>query len=259
MSAEVLFLGTGASMGIPVIGCSCTVCQSSSSFNKRMRPSVLLIVDEKHYLIDAGPDFRMQALQHGLTKIDGVIFTHSHYDHIGGLDELRIFYFREKKPLPCLTSQETLEEIRARYHYIMPSMRQDQKYDMKFVFQVLEDNEGNVQFQGLDMQYFSYFQKGMKVTGIRLKDFAYVVDIFDYRDTIFTGLKGVETLIIDGMTWERTTAHLGIFEVIQFVKKIGCGRVYLTHIAHEIDHESTNLKLPYGMELAYDGLKLTLW
>lgn len=259
MTAEALFLGTGASMGIPVIGCTCAVCNSSSQHNRRLRPSLLLEVDGKRYVIDIGPDFRTQAITHGIERLDGVIITHSHYDHIAGLDDLRIYFFREKKPVPCLVSPETLEEIKIRYHYIMPPSQQDTSHVMKFDFQVLEGDFGETTFKGLPLRFFSYFQKGMKVTGIRLKDFAYVVDILDYPESIFQQLEGVKTLVIDGMTWERTAAHLGIVDVIEFAKKIGCERTYLTHVAHETDHDAMNAKLPKGMEMAYDGLKLQLW
>jgi len=259
MSAEALFLGTGASMGIPVIGCDCNVCQSSSPFNKRLRPSLLLIIEKKQYLVDIGPDFRLQALKYQISHLDGVILTHSHYDHIAGLDELRIFYFRENKPVPCLVSPDTLEEIKIRYHYIMPPSLEDKSHVMKFGFQVLEEDEGKTEFEGLPVHYFSYFQTGMKVTGIRVRDFAYVVDILDYSESIFKSLEGVQTLVIDGLSWERTAAHLGIAEVIEFAKKIGCKRTYLTHVAHVTDHELMNIKLPNGMEMAYDGLKLKLW
>ncbi|MCB1074243.1 MAG: MBL fold metallo-hydrolase [Simkania sp.] len=259
MTAAALFLGTGASMGIPVIGCDCAVCNSSLPANKRLRPSLLLTIGDKRYVVDIGPDFRTQALQHQIDRLDGVIITHSHYDHIAGLDELRIYFFREKIPVPCLVSPETLEEIKIRYHYIMPPSQEDVSHVMKFDFQVLEGHEGETTFEGLSLRYFSYFQKGMKVTGIRIKDFAYVVDILEYPESIYKQLEGVQTLVIDGMTWERTAAHLGIQEVIEFAKKIGCEKTYLTHVAHETDHDVMNAKLPNGMEMAYDGLKIRLW
>lgn len=259
MKAEALFLGSGSSMGIPVIGCPCDVCHSSSPFNRRLRPSLLLAIGKKRYVIDVGPDFRAQALQYGIDRLDGVLLTHSHYDHIAGLDELRIYYYREKKPVPCLVSPETLEEIKIRYHYIMPPHERDEAHVTKFKFHVLENDQGETTFEGLKLRYFSYHQKGMKVTGIRIKDFAYVVDILEYSEDIFTALEGVETLVIDGMAWNRTLAHLGIDEVIELVKKVGCQKTYLTHVAHETDHEQTQSKLPEGMQMAYDGLKLELW
>lgn len=258
MTSKAIFLGTGSSMGIPVIGCECSVCRSSSHFNKRLRSSLFLVIEKKRYLIDVGPDFRLQALKHQIHSIDGVILTHSHFDHIGGLDELRIFYYREKKEVPCLVSSETLEEMKVRYHYIISPSSRDREYVTKFKFQVLEQDRGEVMFEGLKLKYFSYFQKGMKVTGIRYRDFAYVVDILEYSKDFFIALEGVETLVIDGTAWKRTLAHLGIDEIIELTRKIGCKKTYLTHIAHEIDHERGEKKLPERMKMAYDGLKLEL-
>lgn len=243
-------------MGVPVIGCNCSVCLSSSPFNKRLRPSILLLIEGRQYLVDVGPDFRFQALKYQIMHLDGVILTHSHYDHIGGLDELRIYYYRNQKPVPCLVSPETFEEIEARYHYVVS---QDKIRGEKFNFQLTEGGQGEMTFEGLDLKYFSYFQKEMKVMGLRIKDFAYVVDILNYEEEIFAALEGVKTLVIDGLAWERTSAHLGICEVIEFAKKVGCETTYLTHIAHETDHEAMNEELPQGMNMAYDGLKLKLW
>jgi len=259
MTAQAVFLGTGASMGVPVIGCHCSVCASSSSFNRRMRSSLLLMVGNKRYLIDVGPDFRVQALRHHIDQLDGVLLTHSHYDHVAGLDDLRIFYLRQKKPLPFALSKETLKELQIRYHYIIHEKEKSGLFSMPFDFQVLEKEVGEMTFEGLDLKYFSYSQRGIKVTGLRFKDFAYVVDILDYDEAIFESLKGLTTLVIDGMSWERTDAHLGIFEVMELVKKVKCRQVYLTHVAHETDHQLTSEQLPQGIAMAYDGLKLRLW
>ncbi|MCP5505998.1 MAG: MBL fold metallo-hydrolase, partial [Chlamydiales bacterium] len=122
---KVLFLGTGGSMGIPYIGCSCRVCTSSNTKNNRLRPSILIEENGKRYLVDSGPDFRAQALKHQIDRIDGLLLTHTHYDHIAGLDELRIYTFIHKKPIPCLLSRESLEELKVRYHYFLPSHEKD--------------------------------------------------------------------------------------------------------------------------------------
>ena len=258
MKGECLFLGTGGSMGIPVIGCHCEVCGSSSLLNRRLRPSALLSLQEKYYLIDVGPDFRMQALKYHIEKLDGLFLTHSHYDHIGGLDDLRIYYFRQKKAIPCLLSRETLEEIKIRYHYMMPPSIKDKAHTTEFNFKILEKDRGEVFFENLQVQYFSYIQKGMKVTGFRFGNMAYVVDILDYSKEIFIALEGVETLVIDGMAWQETLAHLGIPQIIEIAQKIGAKKTYLTHVAHEVEHEQANKNLPEGVEMAYDGLKIGL-
>src|SRR5690349_4696037 len=118
MKAKFLFLGTGGSGGVPLIGCTCDVCRSTSLFNKRLRSAGLLSVGEKHYLIDVGPDFRGQALTHHINRLDGVLITHAHADHIAGIDDLRAYYFLNSKKLSCLASQETFTEIKLRFPYL---------------------------------------------------------------------------------------------------------------------------------------------
>ncbi|MDN3509189.1 MAG: MBL fold metallo-hydrolase [Candidatus Neptunochlamydia sp.] len=255
---KLLFLGSGGSMGIPVIGCKCSVCASNSSFNKRLRPSVLITHEKKRYLIDIGPDYRTQALIHGIDNLDGLLLTHTHYDHIAGLDELRIYTFVQKKPVPCLLSKETLEELKIRYHYFLPLNGSDSAYATKLKFQVLERDQGKTDFEGLPVAYISYDQLGMKVNGFSFGSFAYVTDVFNYKEEIFEALQGIETLIISGRRWEQSKAHLSLEDAIKFSKKTGAKKTYFTHISHEIDHDETNQNLPQGFSLAYDGLELTL-
>ena len=255
---KLLFLGSGGSIGIPVIGCKCPVCTSKSSFNKRLRPSVLLTHNEKRFLVDIGPDYRTQALTYGIDHLDGLLLTHTHYDHIAGLDELRIYTFVQKKPVPCLLSRETLEELKIRYHYFLPPNEGDDVHETKLKFQVLEGDQGKTNFEGLPVTYISYDQLGMKVNGFSFGSFAYVTDVLNYREEIFEALQGIETLIISGRRWEQSKSHLSLEDAIKFSKKTGAKKTYFTHISHEIDHEETNQNLPEGFSLAYDGLELTL-
>ena len=255
---KLLFLGSGGSMGIPVIGCKCAVCSSSSSYNKRLRPSVLITEGKKRYLIDIGPDYRTQALKHGIDTLDGLLLTHTHYDHIAGLDELRIYTFVQKKPIPCLLSRETLEELKIRYHYFLPPFEADEVHATKLKFQILDGDQGSTNFEGLPVTYISYDQLGMKVNGFRLGLLAYVTDILDFEEEVFDSLKGIEILVISGRRWEKSKAHLSLDDAIKFSKKTGAKKTYFTHISHEIDHEETNGTLPEGFSLSYDGLELIL-
>lgn len=255
---KLLFLGSGGSMGIPVIGCNCFVCTSNSSFNKRLRPSVLITHNKKRFLIDIGPDYRAQALMHGIDHLDGLLLTHTHYDHIAGLDELRIYTFVQKKPVPCLLSREALAELKIRYHYLLLPNGDDDVHATKLRFQVLEGDQGETDFEGLPVTYISYDQLGMKVNGFSFGSFAYVTDVLNYKEEIFTALQGIETLIISGRRWEQSKGHLSLKDAIKFSKKTGAKKTYFSHICHEIDHEETNNNLPERFSLAYDGLELTL-
>ena len=245
-------------MGVPIIGCQCVVCLSTSPYDQRLRPSVLLKVRGKQFLIDIGLDYRTQALRYQINTLDGVLLTHTHYDHIAGLDELRIYAFRKKKGVPCLMSKETLEELKVRYHYLFPSDESGDLYKAKLSFQELEGKEGETSFEGLQVRYFSYTQMGMSVTGFRFGNLAYVTDIFEYDVGIFEQLEGVDTLIISAIGWEQSKAHLSMEEVMEFAKKAGVKKTYLTHLSHEVHYEKTLKKLPRGFALAYDGMEISL-
>ena len=256
MKNKLLFLGSGSSTGTPVIGCDCKVCCSPSSFNKRYRPSILLKVGSKNLLVDPGPDIRDQALKHKIKRLEAVIITHVHYDHIGGLDDLRVFYFIEKKPLHCLLSKASFEELKLRffYHFIEPKANNSKT--VRFEYLTLPSLRGIVTFHGLEIQYLTYYQGDMPVLGLRMGRVAYISDIRKYDSTIFEDLKGVETLIVSGLKHTPSPIHFSIQEAIEFANKIGPKKVYLNHINHEVDHETTNAMLPSGVELSYDGLEL---
>jgi len=255
---KLLFLGTGGSMGIPVIGCTCATCASPSPFDKRLRPSILITDGKKRYLVDIGPDYRTQALKFGIDTLAGLLLTHTHYDHIAGLDELRIYTFQQKEAMPCLLSRETLEELKIRYHYFIPPPVIDETHWTNLKFSLLEGNQGEVNFEGLKTSYCTYEQVGMKVNGFRFKKTAYMTDVMEYDDEVFKSMQGIETLIISARRWEKSFAHLSVEEAVKFSKKTSAKKTYFTHISHEIEHEETEENLPDGFFLAYDGLEIEL-
>lgn len=251
---KLLFLGTGGSMGIPVIGCKCQVCQSGASYNHRLRPSALLIANNKRILIDCGPDFKEQALRNQLDWLDGIIVTHAHHDHTAGFDELRIYSLRSHQAIPCLLSSDTLIDLKKRFYYIFEANNLYSTLTAKFQLQVLEKERGNTLFLGIDFSYFSYKQGGMQVNGFRCGNLAYVSDIKEYSDSIFEDLKGVETLVISAVRFSPTPLHFSVDEAVDFARRAGAKKTWLMHIAHELDHEKTNAYLPEDIRMAYDGL-----
>ncbi|PIS02680.1 MAG: MBL fold metallo-hydrolase [Chlamydiae bacterium CG10_big_fil_rev_8_21_14_0_10_42_34] len=252
MRGTFLFLGTGASAGVPVIGCKCATCLSTSPKNKRFRPSGLISVGGTSLLIDIGPDFRSQALQFNVDSVDGLLLTHTHYDHIAGIDEVRVFNIRQKKELPCLLSKESFDELKTRYHYFFNKEGLSAKLD----FQVLESDRGMVDFLGVKIGYCSFTQGGMLVTGFRVGDFAYISDIQKVDDSIFDSLKGVRTLVLSALKPEESHFHLSFDEAVGFSNRVGAKNTWLTHVGHFNDHDALNALLPSGVQVAYDGLQV---
>lgn len=250
MQGSLCFLGTGSSLGVPVIGCKCSTCASEEMKNKRMRASALLQVNKKVFLIDAGPDHRQQALSYGIDHLDGVIITHDHYDHVGGLDDLKVYSYKKNK-LPCLLSKPTFEGIKGRFAYLFSSSV------AFFSCQVVRDLFEKVVFEGVPMECVSFLQAKMQVTGIKIGDLAYISDIKTYDEELITRLKGIKTLVISAARGQPTSMHLSFEEAISFASSIGAKTTYLTHIGHETSHEDLQKILPQSVFVAYDGLTIS--
>jgi phosphoribosyl 1,2-cyclic phosphate phosphodiesterase len=255
MKGRLLFLGTGASMGVPVIGCNCAVCQSTSVFNKRLRPSVLIQVNSKQLLIDAGPDLRYQALHYQIHHLDGLLLTHAHHDHTAGLDDVRAFYLKSRSSLPILLSHETAEELKLRYHYMFTKQEEEMLLP-KIHLHILPEREGEIAFQDVLIDYMTYKQGKMLVNGFRFGTLAYLSDIRHFSETIFEHLKGVKILVVSALRQSSSFMHFSVSEAVDFAKKIGVESAWLTHISHDLDHHETNATLPSNVQLAYDGLEI---
>jgi phosphoribosyl 1,2-cyclic phosphate phosphodiesterase len=245
---KFLFLGTGASSGVPVVGCKCSVCKSKNIHNNRLRTSGLLQIDGKNFLIDASPDIRLNALEYEIDSLDGVFLTHPHEDHIGGLNDLRPYSFlNQNKQIPLVLSEVTLNVLHVRFDYLMD----------RFLLETLKEKRGQAFIKGVEVRYFSYSQQGLRVNGFRFDKFAYVTDIKDYEEAIFDDLDGVETLVLGAINEKDSRMHFSIQEAIEFKKKNpSVKRCYLTHLSHEVDYETISKALPEGVMLAYDGLEL---
>lgn len=253
---KFLFLGTGASMGVPVIGCRCPVCLSSSPKDKRLRASGLLEIGSKKMLLDCGPDFRQQALAHNISFLDEVIITHAHHDHTASIDELRVFSFMTKKPVSCLMSQVTSLEIIERFKYMFNPSDIEKGTPQKLAITLLKEKRGEIFIAGIEARYFTYKQAGMEVNGFRFGDFAYVSDIRDYEETIFEDLAGVEVLVLSALRFTPSPLHFTVDQAVDFSRRIGARETWLTHLSHDLQHDKTNAYLPKEVRLAYDGLEI---
>jgi phosphoribosyl 1,2-cyclic phosphate phosphodiesterase len=239
-----------------MISCKCEVCTSENPKNVRLRSSGLLSIKGKRFLIDIGPDFRMQALRYQISSLAGVMITHAHSDHIAGIDDLRAYYLMQNKEIPCLLSKATADELQMRFPYLWKEKEKGKSLPAQLNFFVLENDSGTILFEGVPVRFFTYYQKEMKVTGYRINNFAYVSDIRDYSQEIFAFLEGVEILVLSALRHEPSSMHFTIEEAIAFSRMVRAKTTYFTHIAHEIEHESVSRSLPPSIFLAYDGLSL---
>jgi len=253
---EIIFLGSGSSTGSPVIGCKCKTCRSNIRYNKRLRPSILIKEKNAKILVDSGPDIRLQALKYNINRLDALIITHNHYDHIAGIDDLRIYNRMQKKELKCFLLKETFLEIEDKYPYFFEPNKRGHTQSARFDFQILDDKKDSFEFKNIKFDYFSYFQDSKKVLGFRINNIAYVTDIKRYKKDIFSKLKNLDVLILSCLRYERSEVHFNIKEALEFSKIVNPKITYLTHLGHELEYSSTSNDLPPKVKLSYDGLKI---
>ncbi len=257
MEGALLFLGTGGSTGVPLVGCSCSVCTSLHPHNQRLRSSVLLTVHQRSLLIDVGPDFRQQALRYGISHLDGLLVTHTHFDHIAGIDDLRPLNFHQKRPIPLLASSTTILHLQARCPHLFAPRPSDCWATARFILEELPSSRGEVIFCGIPIQYMTYLQGDHEVTGFRWGNFAYLIDVKQFDDDVFHDLVGVDVLVLNALRETPSLMHLSVQEAIEFSRRVGARKTYFTHIGHEMDC-AVQTQLPDGYMLAYDGLQIAL-
>lgn len=253
---KVTFLGCGTSTGVPVIGCKCRVCRSSDPRNNRLRQSVFVETRGVSILIDATIDFRQQALRAGIERIDAILVTHPHADHVLGLDETRIYNYRQKMSIPIYGTKETLAGIKRSLWY---SFEEGVQKGGGLPELELHEIEGEFFIGGQTVIPLDGKHGEQSVTGFRLEDFAYLTDYKTVPDPTREKLKGVKVLVINALREApKHPTHLTVGEAIEVVAKVAPEKAYLVHLGHEVDYEELKAKLPGGVEPAYDGLILDI-
>ncbi|MGH7504950.1 MAG: MBL fold metallo-hydrolase [Longimicrobiales bacterium] len=255
------FLGTGTSFGIPVIGCGCAVCTSADPRDRRSRHAALLTTgDGAHVLIDTPPELRLQLLDAGTNRVDAVWFTHSHADHTHGIDDLRVFSARLRRPLTAWADPATAEFLRQKFAYIFdPAYRPPEGTTKPEISLQTFQPDVPVQVAGLAMMPLEVPHGDLRAFGFRTGSLGYITDAKSIPPAARRALEGVRVLVLNALWFGNPhPTHLNVEEAIETAREIGAERTYLTHLTHRLRHESLLEALPPGIEPAYDGLVIDI-
>lgn len=251
---KLTFLGTGTSQGVPVIACECAICKSSSPKDNRLRSSVLVQSGHTQFVIDSGPDFRQQMLREKVSKLDALLFTHEHKDHVAGMDDVRAFNFKQKKDMEVFAHPRVQEALKREFAYVFSEIKYPGIPQVKLnnIEHFSPFSIGDIKINPIEVMHYK-----LPVLGFRMKNLVYITDANYISDQEFEKIKGCDTLILNALRKEEHISHFTLDEAIDIGKKSGARRVYFTHISHYLGlHEEVNKTLPENFHLAYDGLKL---
>jgi phosphoribosyl 1,2-cyclic phosphate phosphodiesterase len=248
---ELLFLGTGTSAGVPMIGCHCEVCSSSDPHDKRTRPSVLISYHETRVLVDTTPELRLQCVANRIDRIDAVVYTHAHADHIMGLDDVRRFNALQGGPLDVWADEKTFIAVEKCFAYAFKEPAPEWKIFRPHL--IRRKIEGPFQIGGVTWTPVPLLHGDQPVLGFRVGNLAYCTDVSQIPEPSFDLLHGLDVLVLDALQWKKHATHFSVEQAIEAATRIGAKQTLFTHIAHALGHEATNKALPPNMRLAFDG------
>jgi len=252
---RVLVLGSGTSVGVPTIGCGCDVCTSTDPRDNRLRPSIVFQYGGHTVLVDTTPDFRQQALRFGLRRLDAILFTHSHADHILGLDDVRPYNFRQQEPIPIHAAEDTMDAIQNVFRY---AFREDEvKTHIPKLNPVRLSGEPFELF-GRTVTPVPLMHGKNPIFGYRIGPVAYLTDHSEIPDSSLALLHDLDVLFLDALRHKPHPTHSTVERSLKHVEKLRPKRAFFTHIAHDLSHARTESLLPAHVRLAYDGLEFTL-
>ncbi|REJ83593.1 MAG: MBL fold metallo-hydrolase [Bacteroidetes bacterium] len=250
---QLTFLGTGTSQGVPMIGCKCRVCQSDDPRNKRLRTSVLIQSESTSVVIDSGPDFRQQMLRENVNRLDAVLFTHEHKDHIAGLDDVRAYNYLTGKEMEIYATERVQEALRREFFYVFSGAKYPgiPRLNLQTIsnkpFQI-----GDIPFIPIEVSHLN-----LPVLGFRIGDFTYITDANLIPDSEKEKIKGSRFIAINALRNEKHVSHFTRDEAVEIIREFNPERAFLIHISHQLGlHEKVNAELPENIECAYDGLQV---
>lgn len=253
---QITFLGTGTSCGVPVIGCQCEVCQSTNPKDRRLRCSLLVETEHTRLLVDCGPDFREQILPQLFRRIDGILITHAHYDHMGGMDDIRPYcQFGEINVYADPLARQAMLQM-------LPYCFAEHRYPGVPAIGLHEIHAGEpLQIGDIEVLPVRVMHGQLPILGFRFGRFAYITDMKTIEDDQLALLQGVEVLVVNALRFDRPHhSHQLVDDAIAFARRVGAAQTFLTHLCHDVGlHEIVNKKLPIDIKLAYDGQKLKLF
>lgn len=250
---KITILGTGTSSGIPLLTCTCPVCHSTDIKDKRLRCSIFIEYKGKNILVDIGPDFRQQMLKENIQKIDAILITHSHHDHVAGLDEIRAYNFSMNKDIDLYANEIAEKELRKHFDYIF----NENKYPGIAGVNILPIRKDVLNVEGIDVTPVEVMHNKLPVSAFRIEDFAYITDIKTISDSEFEKLKGVKVLVLSVLRQNEHFSHFNYEEALDFIAKLKPEKTYFTHLSHHFGkHKDIEKILASGIEIAYDGMKI---
>lgn len=250
---KITVLGSGTSVGVPTVGCHCAVCLSTDPRDNRLRPSILVSYEDHNVLVDTTPDFRTQALRAHIDRIDAVLYTHAHADHILGLDDLRPYNFRQKERIPIFAAPDTMETIRRVYQYIFDGVKKESNVPQLITHLI---DGGTIDLFGLEFRPVPILHGSATIYGFRFGAAAYLTDHSDIPESSMSQLCGLDVLFLDALRYKPHPTHSTVDRSLQTVEKLKPRRAFFTHISHDLSHERAESLLPPNVKLAYDGLEI---
>lgn len=254
---EIIVLGSGTSVGVPVIGCECKTCTSDHPRNNRMRCSIAIPIGEQWVIVDTPPEIRLQLVREKIPLVHATLFTHAHADHIFGLDDLRICGHRLDAPVPLYCEEPVEKALRKSYYYAFGNEAPINPH--KFALPRLRfERIGLEPFElfGQEIRPLRLMHGKLPVLGFRVGDVAYCTDVSMIPEETWPHLEGLDTLILDALRHEPHTTHFNVEQALEVVERVKPKQTYFTHLACMLEYEETNAELPDGVELAYDGLRV---